>query len=397
MASQRVLLTAFLSLLVDEDIEEAASPTNQPRKSRKPSKDWLLDRTKRWVNQINPFYEKLFLEDPKKFVQTFPMKRDSFENLLSLIGERITKTTTNLRRPIPPKERLFATLRFLGTGMGYKQLENETRIASSTLAYIVPDTCRAIASVLGPLFAKVPDTEEEWKKISSNFLRRWQYPKLIGCLDGKHYQLRCPEKSGSQFHNYKGTFSVLVLAISDAFHRILYFKVGMQGSSNDSGAWLYSDFREALESSSLQIPTAPEGQVEYHLAADGAFPLSDRMMVPYQSFSSSGKEDLFNYQLSRARRIIEGSFGMISARFRLFQTSMNLKPKNAQLVISACFILHNFLLSVEPFKRPDLPKIQDPAIFLDRVEGNFPSKGYKQRAALCDFFSAEGSVAWQIN
>lgn len=155
--------------------------------------------------QVNPFYQQLLLKDDKKFLQTFRMRPSSYHKLLGMIENRITKCSTNLKQPIPARERLFATLRFMATGMGYCQLENECRIKASTLAYLIPDTCRAIIEVLGPIYVQVPDSENSWKSISSEFLNIWNYPMCLGACDGKHYSIRCPPKSGSEFYNYKGT------------------------------------------------------------------------------------------------------------------------------------------------------------------------------------------------
>lgn len=74
---------------------------------------------------------------------------------------------------------------------------------------------------------------------------------------------------------------------------------------------------------------------------------------------------------------------------------MNLLPKNAEIVIAASITLHNFLLSSEPFKKPEVHPVEEPPIFLSRAKGKFPSIGYHQRAALCKFFNEEGRISWQ--
>jgi hypothetical protein len=47
--------------------------------------------------------------------------------------------------------------------------------------------------------------------------------------------------------------------------------------------------------------------------------------------------------LCRARRVVENAFGILVARFRIFHTSIALKPENIDNVVMYCCVLHNFL------------------------------------------------------
>ena len=52
-------------------------------------------------------------DDPEKFHVYFRMSLPQFEELLSLVGPRIQKMTTTFRVPIPPRDRLAITLRWI--------------------------------------------------------------------------------------------------------------------------------------------------------------------------------------------------------------------------------------------------------------------------------------------
>ena len=68
------------------------------------------------------------------------------------------------------------------------------------------------------------------------------------------------------------------------------------------------------------------------------------MMKPYPSQNRTPEEKMFDYQLSRARTIIENSFGIATARFRIFRRPINAKISTVKSVTNAIVGLHNFLL-----------------------------------------------------
>lgn len=84
--------------------------------------------------------------------------------------------------------------------------------------------------------------------------------------------------------------------------------------------------------------------VPYIMVGDDAFPLSIHMMKPYSGNHAKGsKERIFNYRLSRARRISENVFGILASVFRIFRKLILLEPEKAALVTMTCVKLHNYL------------------------------------------------------
>lgn len=76
---------------------------------------------------------------------------------------------------------------------------------------------------------------------------------------------------------------------------------------------------------------------------DEAFPLMDNLMKPFSRKTLNEEQAIFNYRLSRARRIVENAFGILASRFRILLREINLSPEKATLIVQACSHLHNFL------------------------------------------------------
>lgn len=157
------------------------------------------------------------------------------------------KRDTNMREAIPPEERLAVTLRFLATGESFTSLQYQFRISQTTLSsIIIPEVCDAIYTVLKEDHFQCPQSSEEWLAISNLFKERWQLPNCIGAADGKHIRILHPKNSGSEFFNYKGYYSIVLMAVVDADYKFTFADVGCQGRISDGGVLKNSQFWKSL-------------------------------------------------------------------------------------------------------------------------------------------------------
>ena len=138
------------------------------------------------------------------------------------------------------------------------------------------------------------------------------YPMALGQLMGSTLQ------SGSKYFNYKGFFSVVLLAICDAKYCFTFIDIGQYGSSNDSGVLKLSHMGKCFEDNSLNVPEGSkipgmDMELPYFLVGDEIFPLKTWLMRPYPG-TLDETQRIYNYRVSRARRTIENVFGILARR-----------------------------------------------------------------------------------
>ena len=128
----------------------------------------------------------------------------------------------------------------------------------------------------------------------------------------------------------------------------MFADVGCQGRISDGGVLKNSILYEKLENCELGIPNPQplpgrNRPLPYVFVADGAFALHDNIMKPYPGVQEKGSEKrVFNYRLSRARRVVENVFGILSAKFRVLRKPLLLQPDKAEKIVLACCYMHNF-------------------------------------------------------
>ncbi|XP_061717029.1 uncharacterized protein LOC133524889 isoform X1 [Cydia pomonella] len=397
---------------------------NQAKRKQKKRRWWVssFNKSRSRYNATDMLSD--FVREPSKTFENFcRMSQDDFTFLLNKIGPHISKIDTNMRQCIPTQARFAIALRFLATGDSYKSLSYLFKVSIQTVSRCVDDVCKAIMQELREEI-KLPRSSHEWLEIAEEFNGKWNFPHCIGALDGKHCVMQSPIHSGSEYINYKGTFSIVLLALVDADYNFIFVDCGCQGRISDGGVYRNTEFYKKLCRSELDIPQpdflpSKEEKMPYVFVADSAFALTVNMMKPYAGNHNKGtKERVFNYRLSRARRIVENAFGIMSSVFRVLSKPILLQPDKVTDIVMTCVLLHNFLRRSKKSRQiytpvgifdTDHEGVIQPGSWRNDQEGMsslLPLRSLPRRAAVtaksvrdkfAEYFVTNGAVSWQNN
>ena len=386
-----------------------------------------------WVRQIfkerqtkgefHILVKELLLIDHELFFKMFRLLPAQLEILLGWVAPKIIKANTR-DGVISPQERLCVTLRFLASGDAYSTISASYRMGQTTVGKIIAETTNAIWDALVENgYLNPPENVIKWQQIGEVFEKRWNFPNCVGCIDGKHVCIQAPINTGSLFYNYKKFFSIILLAVCDSKYQFTMVDIGEAGRQSDAGVFSNSNIGYSITNDILSLPPPrrlDESEVlyPYVFLGDDAFPLRTNLIKPYAQTNLDIRKLVANYRICRARRIIENSFGILAARFRVFRRPIHAKISTVESITKAAVGLHNFLMKDRVFNDKYCP----PG-FVDREQNgnlrngewrdlvlndngllpvgrcssnNYGKEAKRVRDDFCNYFcSAKGEVPWQ--
>ncbi|XP_030749371.1 protein ALP1-like [Sitophilus oryzae] len=365
-----------------------------------------------WVHPINQKRAELgefhhlfndLKEDEKKFFQYFRMSHNKFLELLDILEPDLSFQNSSFRRAISKEERLAVALRFFATGDTFRTIAFSYRLGETTVRKIVYGCCDAIWKNLGPLVIPSP-SKETWINSERVFNKMWNFPNCVAAIDGKHVVTDKPPNSGSLFFNYKKTFSIVLLAFVDAHCKFIAIDVGAYGRNSDGGIFANSAIGKKLLKNTLDLPQDKSlpgtNEIMPHVfVGDEAFPLQKHVMRPYPGNEILNNEDvkIYNYRLSRARRVSENAFGILTKRFRIYQRRLQIIPEHLDKVVLATCCLHNFLRNDTCHWTEADEDNQSPQGLRDisGIGGSSTTVAIEIRNKFKNYFNGTGSVSWQ--
>lgn len=192
----------------------------------------------------------------------------------------------------------------------------------------------------------------ESKEISNRLVTKG-FPNCIGMVDGTLIPFSDkPLDDHEDYYCRKSFYGMQLQLIVDDNKKILHYYTGLPASVHDSTA-----FRRSAVGHQI-------GHNQY-IIGDSAYPNNDFLITPFRKkISQSQKEIVFNRQLSSVRVCVEHAIGILKNRFQsLKQLRVRVDKqaghRKACEWISACCVLYNFVLDIDPWDEQDEPEEED--------------------------------------
>lgn len=155
---------------------------------------------------------------------------------------------------------------------------------------------------------------------------------------------------------------MLIIVMVDYRKRIIDVEAGWPGSVGDRRIWRNSLLCRQYKDWLSQFPeiSIPTGQlsdgtlihedVPAFILADSAYPNAKHMVMTFKNSDLKDAEtSALNKKLGGARYHVENAFGILKARFLIFQAPLACAREDARIavfLVCAIFVLHNFLIDI---------------------------------------------------
>ena len=281
-----------------------------------------------------------------RYIFTSRISKSTFKTLCGRLRGHFQQQDTHFRKCIPLAKRVAMCIYALSSSAELRMVANLFGVGKSTLCKALHEFCNEINLTVMPELIVYPTSPHTIQVLIDGFMSDWQFPQAFGALDGCHIKVCPPKEYVVDYFCYKQFYSTVLLAMCDSAYRFIYINVGSPGRNNDARVFHSSSLPLLMSDNTVlnQLTHEIEGvEIPPVILADSAFPLLPNLMKPFPDGpTTTDQEWQFNYHLSRARRVIDNSFGRLKARFRVLRKPMSrplYKPAVHFTIFMKCWVM----------------------------------------------------------
>ena len=197
-------------------------------------------------------------------------------------------------------------------------------------------------------YIKFPTTIAETTECIATFQRtRSELPNILRAIDGTHISMILPRVDAVDYFSCYPQHDMIIQEVVNAVGNFIDTVAGFPGSAHDARVLRNSNiYQEAENGNILQAPLVNinENDIAPYLVGDSAYPLSPWLIEPFPEGTNDPDEKTFNKELSRARGVAEGAFGILKGCWRVLQKCLDSSLNFAIKTTIACIFLHNFCI-----------------------------------------------------
>nr|XP_037288706.1 putative nuclease HARBI1 [Rhipicephalus microplus] len=265
------------------------------------------------------FHRRLALDDvPDQHLRYYRFPREHIRALCTTLEPRLQRPTAR-SRTLPVDVQVLLALRFYASGSFQSMVGDTVGVSQSSASRIVAQVTDALCS-LAAEHIRFPTTMRAANAMAIAFSQIAGFPKVLGCIDGTHVQIKPPKRQEHLHRNRKGLYTINIQAICNAEGVITQLTSKWPGRC-------------------FQRRESPDGW----LLGDSGYALEPWLLTPVRSPVGPAEEQ-YNSAHTRTRQVIERTFGVLKGRFRCLHQSggaLQYNPLMCTKIVVACTMLHN--------------------------------------------------------
>ena len=267
----------------------------------------------------------------------------------------------NKRKVLPLKLLILCSLRYLGRGLTFDDLEEYTGISTETIRLALHKFIKFGSTHLYNKYVKNPSNATEFLDCENEYLSAG-FPGCVGSTDASHVIIeKCSYRLRQLHLGYKLAHTARTYNITvNHRRRILHTTSGHPARFNDKTLVLYDHFVNRLHDGKCNelhkftlMDYDANGEIIYtkykgcYLIVDNGY-LNWSVTVPPLKKSTVRSEIRFSQWLESLRKDVECAFGILKCRWRVLKTGIRLGGiQNCDRVWLTCCALHNMLLDID--------------------------------------------------